>query len=43
MKVAAANINIKIQQLFSKQQILGHWILDNCTAKVLGDLKQTGF
>ena len=39
MKVAATNINIKIQQLFSKQQILGHWILDNCTAKSLRRLE----
>ena len=39
MKVAATNINIKIQQLFSKRQILGHWILDNCTVKSISRLE----
>ena len=32
MKVAASNINIKINQLFSKQRILGV-LRDHCTAE----------
>ena len=41
-KVAASNINIKIQHLFSNQQILGVH-LTVVLRKILGDLTQTSF
>ena len=40
MKVAARNINIKIHQLFSKQQTLGVCVII-AQRKISGDLKRT--
>ena len=42
MEVAASNTNIKIQQLFSIQQILGIHVTI-VLRKILGDLTQTYF
>ena len=42
MKVAASNINIKIRQLLSKQQILGVR-MTTVQQKISGDLTQTCF
>ena len=42
MKVAASNVNIKIHQLFSKQQILGVRVTI-AQLKTSGGLTRTGF
>ena len=42
MKVAVSNINIKIQQLFSKQRILG-FRMTIVKRETLGDLTQTWY
>ena len=42
MKVAASNINIKINRLFSKQRILGVYVTI-VQRKIVGDLTRTCF